>query len=133
MDTKTIITEAKNWLKNAYTSIATGTEQRKWCVLGMTDNPTLDSMDAYFDRKDLNEQFNSQYNNQDIPSKEAYAYTQVEINNIAAAHRSLAVRYKTRMQIYRDDCQQKQYHIRSALTLGLAKHQVAKEKAEEKR
>lgn len=133
MELKTIITEVRDWLKNAYTSVAEGSEVRKWCMLGLEKNPTLDSINEHFDREELNNKFKEQYNNTDLPSKEAYAYTQTEVHMIAAAHRSFAARHKTRMQVYRDDCQVKNYHITSAITMGYVKHLVAKEKAEEKR
>lgn len=146
MKLSVIVSEVKLWLKNAYSSTL-GTEQRAWCMLGITDRntqahgsasgPVVDltpsGIAEHFDREDLNTQFEKQYNGSDIPTKECHSYTQVEINLIAAAHRSFAARHKTRMQLYRDDCEVKRYHTTSAITVAYAKHSVAKERAEEKR
>lgn len=133
MDLRTLIDETKDWLKNAYTSLSTWSEVRKWCVLGLEKTPTDDSIEELFDRSDLNNTFKEQYSNSDIPTKEPYAYSQVEVHMLGSAHRSFAARHKTRMQLYRDDCQLKNYHVTSAITMGYVKHLVAKEKAEEKR
>lgn len=133
MDIKTIITEVKTWLTSTYTAMTSSVVQRKWCTLGMAKSTSAKNINDYFDRTAMNTLYKEQYKNDNFRTKEAYAYTQVEVQLVAATHRSFANRHKTRIQIYRDDCAQKHYHVKSAITMGYVKHVIAKERSEERR
>ena len=135
-----LIGSISDWLSITYKANSDFSEVRQWCDLGFdthddedADAITPANIAKFFDRKDLNEDYKTRYNESSIPNKKQSAFVQLEINLVTGFHKSYAARHRTRLQSYKDDCVQKRYHTASAITMGYEKFLASSEKAEDKR
>lgn len=109
------------WLKEAYTANTDFSKNRGWNMLGFDSDITYQDISDYFDRADLNKDYVGKYNNTDIPTKEAYAFIQAEINMIYGFHKSFVARHKTRLGYYRDDTAMKNFHTWNCINLAFGR------------
>lgn len=118
------------WMKKTYTFTSSTTPPREWCLLGLTEPLTQENIATYFDRQELNDQYVEEYNNIDPETKKPHSYIQAEIDQIYSFQKSFVSRHKSRLQMYRDDCAQKNYHTWNSVMLGYGRLTGEKETAE---
>jgi hypothetical protein len=118
------------WMKKAYTSHSSGTPPREWCSMGLEGPITQANIADHFDRTELNEKYEEEYNNGDPETKKPHSYIQAEIDQIYSFHKSFITRHKSRLQLYRDDCAQKNYHTWNAVMLGYGRFLGEKDAAD---
>lgn len=87
----------------------------------------------FFDRKELNSEYKTRYEETDPKSKKQYSWYQAEINIIYSFHKCFAMRNQTRLQYYRHDLSQKGKRTRAATNIALAKLKFFKDQAEDKK
>ncbi len=105
---------------------------RSWATKGLEyeEDFTFEAMQKFFDRTKLNAEYVKRRKETNPKAKVPHAYLQTEINMIYSFHKSFASRQKSRLQYYRDDLAQKDYHTSSAINIALGKFESNKEKAE---
>ncbi len=84
--------------------------------------------DVLFDRKDSNARYVELYNENNMSKRRPIVFMQKDIDATYGLHKSFAVRYKTRMQIYRDDFASKAYRIPSSINSTLGTVDAANER-----
>ena len=104
---------------------------RKWCVLGL---PAVDpaSVGAYFDNSDVNAQYKAEYDRVTATNQLTnvpVAYLQQESDALYSLEKSFIARHTSRMQCYRDDCEQKNIRIHNLLQYTTAKYEHYKANA----
>jgi hypothetical protein len=77
--------------------------------------------DTLFDRKESNAKYVQLHKETDLTKRKPIVYMQKDINATHGMHKSFVVRYKTRLQVYRDDYANKAYRLPSSInnTLGI--------------
>ena len=68
---------------------------------------TLEDLQTFTDRADLNTQFLERYRDQDVKSRKGTSALQLEIGTLSTMNNAFLQRHKGRMHYYRDDLSQK--------------------------
>lgn len=92
---------------------------------------TLKDFQDFFDRKELNNEYKTRYEESQVNAKKASAWIQHEINLIYSFHKCFALRNRTRLQSYRDDLSQKGARNKAAINNAIGKFIAVKNKAEQ--
>ena len=91
----------------------------------------LKEFQNFFERKGLNSEYKTRYQEKSLPGKKASAWFQNEINLIYSFHKCFALRNRTRLQSYRDDLAQKGARVKASLNLSIGKFLAYKNLAEQ--
>lgn len=112
-DTKyyTLLNSLADWLYESCRSF----KVRPWCHLNFSKPFTFSNLIGFFKREQLNNDFKVNYNSTDINAKKPVSFIQSEIQFIAQVEKAYIVRHKSRLQYYRDDFSQKQYHLKKSI------------------
>ncbi len=129
MELRELMNSYFNWLKRTYTSNSS-TTPRSWCLLDMEGPINQQTIADHFERDDLNDEFVEKFNDLDPVTKQPHSYVQAEIDQIYAFQKSFTARHKTRLQAYRDDCAQKNYHTWNTLAMGYGRFMGEKNNAD---
>jgi hypothetical protein len=134
MDIKDLYKDYLKWAKESVVDqrVKNGESGYGWLYksLGYSDELTLEKFQKFFDRKDKNSEYKSNYKQGGIAGKKSYAWLQNEINMIYSFHKSFAMRNQTRLQLYRNDLSQKGARMSSAVNIGLGKFLHKKDEAD---
>lgn len=98
---------------------------RSWCTLGL---PNLDpaTIRTHFDTNAPNNIFQEEYDTvsaNGVLTNVPVAYLQMEADAIYALQKSFSLRHSSRLQCYRNDCEQKDVRVHNALHFTTAKLQ----------
>jgi len=105
---------------------------RNWAYaeLGYTKELSTADYQSFFERGNLNDEYVRRYLQQFIPTKQAHAMLQPEINMIYSFHKCFAMRNATRLQYYRNDLSQKAKRNLTAVNQAIGKFKVMRNIAE---
>lgn len=123
------IAKVQEWLEKTASANAELSGERDWCILDIDTSITEEKLSDYFDRADLGKKYAEEYG-KNTDAGQPFAYLQTDSDLIFSLHKCFAARHRGRLMNYRDDCAQKNYHTYSAISMGLAGYQSAKEDAE---
>lgn len=121
------VSDVVSWLENTGQAMGTDPTQRIWCTLGL-EGLDAASIQTYFDRSDVNTQYETEYN-LGVLTNNPVAFLQQDSDGLYALQKSFILRHQGRLGYYRDDCEQKDVRIYNALNAALAKYQHMKDKA----
>lgn len=135
MDAEELFKDYLKWCKDTVVDkrVKNGEEGYGWVfkALNFDKDLTLKDFQDFFDRKDKNDEYKTNYDSNDLAGKKSYAWLQHEINLIYSFHKSFAMRNQTRLQHYRHDLAQKGARVRSSVNIGLGKFLHKKEAADQ--
>lgn len=119
-----LVTSFTTWLEDTHKAVVSGAGTRSWCNLGFTEALSLEKMRRFFDRSELNKDYEARRKPKAGEAKRPHAYVQAEVHLIYGFHKSFVHRHKTRLQCYKDDCLQKGFNVQSSVNIGYAKFAV---------
>lgn len=123
------------WTRDTITQkrLTNGESGYQWSVkdLEYEGDFTLEDLQDFFDREQLNSDYKREYEKDEVADKKAYGFSKTDAALIAGFHRSFAARHKTRLQLYRDDLSMKGKRVPGNIYNTLGKHEAKKQAVEE--
>ena len=137
MKAKELFEKFRKWMKEEVVEKRVQNDEvgYNWVYKALEYDKELKTKDyqQFFDRKELNSEYKSRYEEKSPKSKKQYAWMQNEINIIYSFHKCFAMRNQTRLQYYRHDLSQKGKRTRAALNIALGRLKFLKEQSEDKK
>lgn len=135
MEFKELMEKFCKWLTKTITEARVSNDKvgYNWLFkdLEFEEEPSLEKFQEFFDRKSLNDEYKERYKEDSVKEKKPYVYIQNEINLIYSFHKCFAMRYATRLQVYRNDLAMKGARIPSLINYGIDTLEFRKEHFEQ--
>lgn len=120
-----LIQKFQDWAKGKIVKLRVENKEQGYTfhakAIGFDKELTLGEFQNFFTRKKLNDEYMKRFKNTDIPSKQACAWYQTEINMFYSYHKCFAMRHRGRLEYYRSDLSQKGARAYSTINIGMAR------------
>ena len=113
-----------SWLETTGQTMSADPTKRKWCVLSLTDLDPA-TINKYFGRETPNSSYETEYNAGKLTNN-PIVHNQIESDMLYGLTKAFMLRHQDRLSSYRDDCEQKDHRVSTAINHGRAKleHQI---------